>query len=205
MAFICAESMRAMAGSELLARSRSAHAEAKRILLIDCSDQRMLEVIARGMALGRVEYYLTKPWRPGEHLLYPVIGEGLVAWTWLNSPGLALARVVGDHWDRRSFGVRDALRGSPEPRLGRDVPFATVPGTGRALLRDVWQPPADVPSPGVAVVYLHGSGYYIFDKDFLSRPLFQRRRAIGCSVGVQRPPARFDGVRRSVRGRPPPS
>src|SRR5215469_8269176 len=41
---ICAESMRAMSGSELLAHSRSAHPDAKRILLIDYSDKRMLEV-----------------------------------------------------------------------------------------------------------------------------------------------------------------
>ena len=85
----------------------------------------MLEVIAHGMALGHVEYYLTKPWRPREHLLYPVVGEALAAWTRLNSPGFALVRIVGDHWDPRSFGVRDALernsvpyafydRGSPE-------------------------------------------------------------------------------------------
>ena len=122
---ICAESMRAMPGSELLARSRSTHPDAKRILLIDYRDRRMLEVIAHGMALGHVEYYLTKPWRPREHLLYPVVGEALVAWTRLNSPGFALVRVVGDHWDPRSFVVRDALernnvpyafydRGSPE-------------------------------------------------------------------------------------------
>jgi thioredoxin reductase (NADPH) len=122
---ICAESMRAMPGSELLARSRSTHPDAKRILLIDYRDRRMLEVIAHGMALGHVEYYLTKPWRPREHLLYPVIGEALVAWTRLNSPGFALVRIVGDHWDARSFRVRDALernnvpyafydRGSPE-------------------------------------------------------------------------------------------
>ena len=122
---ICAESMRAMPGSELLARSRSIHPDAKRILLIDYSDRRMLEVIAHGMALGHVDYYLTKPWRPREHLLYPVIGEALVAWTRLNSPGFALVRIVGDHWDPRSFRVRDALernnvpyafydRGSPE-------------------------------------------------------------------------------------------
>ena len=49
---ICYESMGAMAGSELLARSRSTHPDAKRILLIDHGDARMLEVIARGMALG---------------------------------------------------------------------------------------------------------------------------------------------------------
>jgi thioredoxin reductase (NADPH) len=136
---ICYESMRAMPGSELLARSRSTHPNAKRILLIDYGDMfpaawrvrlpgsytSMLEVIAHGMALGHVEYYLTKPWRPRQHLLYPVVGEALVAWTRLNSPGFALVRLVGDHWDPRSFAVRDALernsvryafydRGSPE-------------------------------------------------------------------------------------------
>ena len=114
---ICYESMRAMPGSELLARSQSIHPNAKRILLIDFGDTRMLEVIAHGMALGHVEYYLTKPWRPRQHLLYPVVGEALAAWTRLNSAGFALVRVVGDHWDPRSFEVRDGLKRN-------DVPYA---------------------------------------------------------------------------------
>jgi thioredoxin reductase (NADPH) len=122
---ICYESMRAMAGAELLARSRSIHPNAKRILLVDFGDPRMLEVIAHGMALGHVEYYLTKPWRPRQYWLYPVVSEALAAWTRLHSPGFALVRIVGDRWDRHSFGVRDGLernnvpyafydRGSPE-------------------------------------------------------------------------------------------
>jgi thioredoxin reductase (NADPH) len=114
---ICYESMRAMAGSELLARSRSTHPHAKRILLIDFGDTRMMEVIAHGMALGHVEYYLTKPWRPRQHLLYPMVGEALAAWTRLNSPGFALVRIVGDHWDPVSFEVRDGLKRN-------DVPYA---------------------------------------------------------------------------------
>lgn len=61
---ICCELMQAMSGSELLAHSRSAYPDAKRILLVDYGDLRMLDVIARGMAVGNVEYYLTKPWRP---------------------------------------------------------------------------------------------------------------------------------------------
>jgi thioredoxin reductase (NADPH) len=107
--------MRAMPGSELLARTRSAHPDAKRILLIVYGDQRMLQVIAHGMALGHVEYYLTKPWRPRQHLLYPVVGEALVAWTRLNSPGFELVRIVGDHWDPVSFELRDALERNRVP------------------------------------------------------------------------------------------
>ena len=67
---ICYESMRAMPGSELLARSRSTHPSAKRILLVDYGDMfpaagrvrlpgsytSMLEVIAHGMALGHVRF-----------------------------------------------------------------------------------------------------------------------------------------------------
>src|SRR6266487_4485785 len=134
---ICYESMRAMPGSELLARSRSSHPDAKRILLIDYVDQRMLEVIARGMALGHVEYYLTKPWRPRQHWLYPVVGEALVAWTRLNSPGFALVRIVGDHWDPHSFELRDALERNNVPYgfYDRDSP------EGAELLRQLDQVP----------------------------------------------------------------
>lgn len=53
---------------ELLARGRSAHPYGRRILLIDYNDQRMLDVIAQGMAIDNVEYYLTKTWRPRQHL-----------------------------------------------------------------------------------------------------------------------------------------
>ena len=71
------------------------------------------------------------------------------------------------------------LRSDPEPRLRRDVAFATVPGTGRALLCDVWQPPPGVAPSGLAVVYLHGSAWYVFDKDFFTRPLFRHLAAQG--------------------------
>ena len=112
---ICYESMRAMPGSELLARSRTVHPGAKRILLIDHDDQRLREVIARGMALGHIEYYLTKPWRPRQHLLYPVIGEALAAWTRVNWPGLELVRIVGDRWHPASHELRDALERNNVP------------------------------------------------------------------------------------------
>ncbi len=106
---ICYESMQAMSGSELLARSRSAHPDAKRILLVDYGDLRMLDVIAQGMAVGNVEYYLTKPWRPWQHLLYPVVGEALVSWTRRHSPGFQLIRIVGDRWHPTSYLLRDAM------------------------------------------------------------------------------------------------
>ncbi len=100
-----------------------------------------------------------------------------------------LVGVLGSGWedrippDRRAGMVTRWWRGrlprSPEPRLRRDVPFATVPGTDRALLCDVWRPPAEVTASGVAVVYLHGSAYCVLDKDFLTRPLFRHLASQG--------------------------
>ncbi len=71
------------------------------------------------------------------------------------------------------------LRSDRKPRLRPDVAFATVPGTGRVLLCDVWQPSPGVEPSGLAVVYLHGSGWYVFDKDFATRPLFGHLAAQG--------------------------
>jgi acetyl esterase/lipase len=82
------------------------------------------------------------------------------------------ARMVGRWW-------RGRLPAVPEPRLRQDVDFATVPGTGRKLLCDLWLPPADVPASGLAVVYLHASAWYILDKDTGTRPLFRHLAAQG--------------------------
>ena len=81
-------------------------------------------------------------------------------------------RMVGRWWGGRLPTV-------PEPRLRQDVVFATVPGTGRKLLCDLWQPPADVPASGLAVVYLHSGAWCGFDMDLGTRPLFRHLAAQG--------------------------
>jgi acetyl esterase/lipase len=66
-----------------------------------------------------------------------------------------------------------------EPRWERNIPFWTIPGTDRKLLCDVWQPPEGVARSGLAVIYLHGSGWWIFDKDFGTRPFFRQLASQG--------------------------
>src|SRR4029453_7560441 len=87
-------------------------------------------------------------------------------------PSQPRARMVGRWW-------RGRLRATPKPRLRKDVVFATVRGTGRKLLCDLWQPPAGVPASGLAVVYLHGSAWGMLDKDVGPRPLFRHLAAQG--------------------------
>jgi thioredoxin reductase (NADPH) len=112
---ISGESMQAMSGSELLARSRSTHPDAKRILLVDYGDPQMLDRIAQGMAFGDVELFVTKPWRSRERFLYPVVGQALAAWARRQSPGFQMIRIVGDRWHPSSYRLRDAMERNSIP------------------------------------------------------------------------------------------
>ncbi|MBW7881941.1 MAG: alpha/beta hydrolase [Caldilineaceae bacterium] len=67
----------------------------------------------------------------------------------------------------------------PEPRWTRDVAFWTIPGSERMLLADIWEPPAGVEPAGTAIVYLHGSAWYLMDKDVLTRSFFRHLAAQG--------------------------
>jgi acetyl esterase/lipase len=53
---------------------------------------------------------------------------------------------------------------APEAHIERDLTFATVPGTNRKLLADVWSPPEGATASGLGFIYLHGGGYSAFDK-----------------------------------------
>jgi acetyl esterase/lipase len=67
---------------------------------------------------------------------------------------------------------------SPEPIWERDVPFCTIPGTDRELLCDLWRP-ANGHASGLAFIYFHGSGWFLFDKDVGTRPFFRHLVAQG--------------------------
>jgi len=67
----------------------------------------------------------------------------------------------------------------PNPRMEQNIPFANIPGTGRQLLCDVWQPPQNITPSGLAFIYLHGSAWYLLDKDLGTRPFFSHMAAQG--------------------------
>jgi acetyl esterase/lipase len=102
-------------------------------------------------------------------------------------PGFALA--FGKDWQRKISPTQASrllkrrwnigLPQTGEPLWERDIPFWTIPGTDRKLLCDVWQPPEGVTRSGLAFVYLHGSAWYLLDKDFGTRPFFRQLAAQG--------------------------
>ena len=137
---ICYESMRAMPGSELLARSRSTHPDAKRILLIDYGDQRMLEVIAQRDGAG------SRGVLPDQAVAAPR-ASGSTRWSvrrWSPGPGSILR---GSRWSgssattgiRVSFELRDALKRNNVPYAfyDRDSP------EGAELLRQLDEVPGN--------------------------------------------------------------
>lgn len=67
----------------------------------------------------------------------------------------------------------------PKAQIEKDVPFATIPGTDRKLLCDIWQPGENIKRSGLAFIFFHGSAFYILDKDYGTRPLFRRLAAQG--------------------------
>jgi acetyl esterase/lipase len=95
----------------------------------------------------------------------------------------------GANWDKqlqpgqkKFFLPRRILLKLPptrRPRFEQNIVFATLPGTNRKLLCDIWQPPVKVRPSGLAFIYLHGSAYYLLDKDFKTRPLFRRLASQG--------------------------
>jgi acetyl esterase/lipase len=67
----------------------------------------------------------------------------------------------------------------PTAHLEQNISFATIPGTDRQLLCDVWQPPSTIRPSGLAFIYMHGGAWYFLDKDFSTRPFFSHLTAQG--------------------------
>ena len=67
----------------------------------------------------------------------------------------------------------------PQPQFQQNIFFATIPGTDRSLLCDIWQPPQNVAPSGAAFIFLHGSAFCFLDKDLATRPFFGHLAAQG--------------------------
>lgn len=98
-------------------------------------------------------------------------------------------KAFGEQWEDRIATVQNkylvprrlsfTLPSVPLPRFQQDICFATIPGSDRPLLCDIWQPNTAVPASGLAFIYMHGSAFYFLDKDFSTRPFFCQLAAQG--------------------------
>jgi hypothetical protein len=72
-----------------------------------------------------------------------------------------------------------SLPAVPVPRFEQNISFATIPGSNRQVLCDIWQPPSTIAQSGLAFIYLHGSAWALLDKDMGTRPFFSHLAAQG--------------------------
>ena len=107
----------------------------------------------------------------------------------VTAPHPGFAQAFGGAWEQAIAPEQKAgmlprrwtwhLPAAPEPQWQRDVPFWTLPDADRRLLCDLWQPPRGMAPSGLALVYLHGSAWYLLDKDLGTRPFFRHLAAQG--------------------------
>lgn len=146
---------------------------------------RLLSLV--GLVGALIAWWLGAPWAAGLFLVAAVLALG-TAWR-IYTTQVDFAGAFGPDWEsripvvtrprllrRRPLGH---MPESPAVRWERDLPFATVPGTDRSLLCDLWQPAEGVAPSGTAYIYLHGSAWYILDKDAYTRRLFRHLAAQG--------------------------
>jgi thioredoxin reductase (NADPH) len=101
--------MPGMTGVEFLGHVREVYPTARRALLTERSDRTAPEPILRSMALGRIDYYVNKPWCLADERFHKVISEFLYDWAREHGPKFEEIRVVGERWSPRSHELRDLL------------------------------------------------------------------------------------------------
>jgi len=66
-----------------------------------------------------------------------------------------------------------------EVQFQQNLVFGQNPHSGTDLMADLWQPVSNAPRSGLGIVYLHGSGWRVGDKDMGTRPFFRRLASQG--------------------------
>lgn len=157
---------------------------------------------AAGAALGLSALWLERSMAPNTTAKGPDLGASLVVLAGLAAAAMNavytqqilsaradFAAAFGAGWQKQ---IPSQLQGgllpqrwtwklaaAPGVHVERDLGFATVPGTDRKLLADVYSPPAGVTTSGLGFIYLHGGGYSAFDKGGPTEPWFRHLAAQG--------------------------
>src|SRR5215213_11846152 len=98
-----------ISGTDFLTWAKEISSTAKRALLVGWGDRAAVRPLQQAMALGRIDYYVTKPYGDHDERFHRVISEFLYEWAKDRIPKFEHIRVVGEQWSPRSFELRDLL------------------------------------------------------------------------------------------------
>ncbi len=122
-----------MNGTDLLTHVGDMHPEAKRGLLIrwgDWADRSTADAVLRAMALGRIDYYVLKPWRSPDELFHRTVAELVHEWSRSRPSGGGPITVVGQRHSARTSEVRSLLTRNGIPHAFH----LADSGEGRAII-----------------------------------------------------------------------
>lgn len=131
-------------GCELLARACDLFPHSRRLLLISWGEwgvDATAHPLRRAIALGQVDYYALKPWRPADELFHHVVTESLHGWVGSDASLSRELAVVADAGSPRASQLRSLLDRNRVPF----VFHATSSPDGRRLLHEYRQPDQGVP------------------------------------------------------------
>jgi thioredoxin reductase (NADPH) len=115
---LAAQWMAETPASDFLVEVRRLHPHAKRALLIDWgawSHRPTADAILRAMALGRIDYYVVKPWRARDEGFHRIVSEFLHEWSREHSPDAREIVVVAEPSSPRGLLIREGLRRAGMP------------------------------------------------------------------------------------------
>lgn len=131
-----------------------------------------------GAALG----FVNRDWTS---TIFGLLGASVTARYIIKVTGshLGFERAFGSNWEasippqvrQRMLSRRWTLLPKDPPKVSwiQDVHIATDPKDGDQLYADIWIPHEDVEPSGLAVIYLHGSGWHYGRKDMRTRRFFR--------------------------------
>jgi thioredoxin reductase (NADPH) len=98
-----------MSWMDFLTRVGETFPTAKRALLVGWGDRAAGGDILQATSLGRIDYYVNKPYGDHDERFHRIISEFLYDWAKDRMPKFEEIRVVGEQWSQRSHELRDLL------------------------------------------------------------------------------------------------
>ena len=133
-----------LTGEEFLARARELHPHSKRALLVEWGawgDPATAEAMLRGLARGRMDYYVLKPWRRRDEFFHKTVTDFLSGWERSTIAAPQEIAVVGERWSPRAHELRNLLARNGVPHA-----FHTIDSPeGREILEEGGQTDARGP------------------------------------------------------------
>jgi CheY-like chemotaxis protein len=91
-----------MSGMDFLTRAGEISSTAKRAMLVGWGDRAAEGPVLQAMSLGRIDYYVTKPYEDHDERFHRVISEFLYDWAKDRIPKFEEIWVVGEKWSARA-------------------------------------------------------------------------------------------------------